>query len=378
MEKEKPVRIPVRKFSSVDENTISQKVEELQAAGVIEPSFSSWRCMPVIVNKKDDGKRMTINYKPVNNQTVFDAFPLPVIEELIPKLSKAVVFSKLDFSQFYHRIPLVSSDREKTAFFACGKLWEYTRVPFSLKNAAAACSRIMNNIFSNIKNCVVYLDDILIFGANREDHDKALFQVFEKIRYHNLSLNPKKCSFCESSIDFLGFKASDGKVMPTEERITSVNNFPLPGDLKSLERFIGMSTYFGKFVQHFSSLISPLQAKKRSLLEGNTRKANPSIEFYTDIEKESFEGIKSELSSVVLTIPSDDDELILRTDASGTCLAAVLMTSDGKPVSFLSRVLTQAEKNYDIVEREALAIYWGIKRCKLFLLGRRFKVYSDH
>ena len=180
IENPKPMRVPVRQFSSADQKVISEKVADLLSNGVIETSFSPWRCLPVVVDKKDGSKRMTINYKPVNFQTKFDAFPLPVIEELIPNLANCSVFSKLDFSQFYHQIPLIDSDREKTSFFADGNLFQYTRLPFGLKNAVAACSRIMNDIFASINGCVVYLDDILVFGETKEDHDDALCKVFEK------------------------------------------------------------------------------------------------------------------------------------------------------------------------------------------------------
>lgn len=375
---ERPYRAPVRQFSRSDRDFISQKISELRNEGIIEPSHGPWRCVPVIVGKKDGSKRMTINYKPVNSQTVFDAYPLPIIDELIAQLNDAKVFSKLDFSQFYHQIPLKNSDRPKTAFFAEGQLWQYTRLPFGLRNAVAHCSRIMHSIFKDIPGCLVYLDDLLIFGKDQNEHDKVLRRVLDKIRENGLGLNRKKCSFGLRQVDFLGISIMNGSIRPTEDRLTGLISFPLPNDLQSLERFIGMATYFSKFIEFFSESAKPLFNLKNDLLECGDRRSNPRIDFWPKSAIHSFNHIKNALQNAVLTLPGPNETLVLRTDASNDCIAGVIETSSGQPVSFLSRKLTKSEQNYDIVEKEALAIFWSIMKSKLFLLGRQFKVYSDH
>lgn len=376
IEDEKPIRSRVRRFTPEEQSFLSQKVSDLHASGVIEVSQSPWRSSPVIVNKPDGSKRLAINYKPVNSQTTFDAFPVPDADSLITKLNGASFFSKMDFSQFYHQIPLVESDRAKTAFYADGQLWQYTRLPFGLRNAVAACSRVMRAIFEGVPNILIYLDDLLIFAADQETHDRTLMQVLTLIRQHGLGLNKKKCVFNMSSVDFLGFRIENGTIKPSPERLQSLLDFPLPSDKRTLQRYIGMATYFSKYVQHFSDLIKPILDLKNSLNENAC--ANPVIDFWPPAAKTSFSEIKMELASSVLVVPSPEEELVLRTDASDSCIAAVLQTSDGRPVSFLSRVLTDAEKRYDIVEKEALAVYWGIVRSRMFLLGRKFKVISDH
>ena len=373
---EKPIRSAIRRFTAEDNVFMQEKVSELHAAGVIEVSQSPWRSCPVIVDKHDGSKRLTINYKPVNAQTTFDAFPVPDIDSLVCRLNGAKFFSKVDFSQFYHQIPLRESDRPKTAFFADGQLWQYTRLPFGLRNAVAVCSRIMHSIFDGVPNVLIYVDDLLVFAPDRETHDQTLRKVLTLIRDHGLGLNKKKCSFHLNSVDFLGFHVEDGTVKPAADRLQSLIGFPLPGDLKSLRRLIGMATYFSKYIQHFSDLLKPLLDLKNSLSMNAC--TNPIIDYWPPDALTSFSTIKSELSDAVLVVPSSDEELILRTDASDACIAAVLQTSSGQPVSFLSRVLTDAEKRYDIVEKEALAVYWGILRSRMFLLGRKFKVLSDH
>lgn len=373
---EKPMRTAVRPVNRSDNQFIKEKLNELSAAGVIEVSHSPWRSCPVVVAKADGGKRLTINYKPVNSQTIFDAYPVPNIEQLILKLNDAKIFSKIDFSQFYHQIPLSESDRPKTAFHADGQLWQYTRLPFGLKNGVAACSRIMNTIFGDIPNCLLYLDDLLIYGPTADAHDETLKEVLNLVRKHGLGLNSKKCSFRLTSVEFLGFFVENGTIKPCKSRTETLENFPLPGDLKSLERFLGFVTYFSKYVKHFSDVCKPLLDIKNSLL--SNRKQNPVIDFWPPAALESFETIKKEISNSVLVLPGSDDELVLRTDASDKAIAAILQTSTGEPVSFFSRVLSSSEKNYDIVEKEALAVYWGITRSRMILLNRKFTVITDH
>jgi predicted aspartyl protease len=373
---EKPIRSHVRRFTAEDQIFLSQKVSDLHASGVIEVSHSPWRSTPVIVKKPDGSKRLAINYKPVNSQTTFDAFPVPDVDSLISQLSGAKCFSKMDFSQFYHQIPLVESDRAKTAFYADGQLWQYTRLPFGLRNAVAVCSRVMRSIFDGIPNVLIYLDDVLIFAPDKETHDQTLIKVLTLIRQHGLGLNKRKCMFNLSSVEFLGFQVENGAVKPSPDRLQSVIDFPLPGDKKALQRFIGMATYFSKYVQHFSDLIKPILDLKNSLNENSC--ANPVIDYWPPASEVSFAEIKTELANSVLVLPAPEQELVLRTDASDTCIGAVLQTSSGQPVSFLSRVLTDTEQRYDIVEKEALAVYWGIIRSRMFLLGRKFKVISDH
>ena len=375
---EKPMRSFVRQFNKIEANFLRDKVAELQEAGVIEISHSPWRASPVVVPKSDGSKRLTINYKPVNSQTIFDSFPLPNVEELLSKLSGAKVFSKIDFAQFYHQIPLVNSDRSKTAFFADGQLWQYTRMPFGLKNAVAACSRIMAHIFKDINNVLIYLDDILIFAPTQVEHDTALKAVLDKIRYHGLSLNRKKCEFNLCNVNFLGFFIENGQIRPDPSRLSPLIEFPLPNDLRSLERFLGMTTYFSKFIQHYSDLAEPLMAIKNHLLRVGSRASNTPIDFWPDEAKKSFDAIKSEIVNAVLVLPRPEEPLVLRTDASDFAIGAVLQTESGQPVSFISRVLNEAERNYDIVEKEALAVFWSITRSKMFLLGRQFTVVSDH
>ena len=152
------------------------------SAGVIVESHSPWRDLTVVVKTPNGKLRLTINYKIVNKCTIFDAFPLDRIEDIVQNLSSARYFSSIDFSQCYHQLPLLPSDQEKTAFAANGKLYQYTRCPFGLTNAVAYCSRVMKTLFGDIEGVATYLDDVLVYGSNKESHDKILQTVLNRIK----------------------------------------------------------------------------------------------------------------------------------------------------------------------------------------------------
>ena len=233
-----PVAATVCSVPLKHRNFVKNKIKELLDGGVIEESTSQWRHNIIVVPKSAGWSRLTINYKPVNKNTVFDAYPFPVVEDLLPRLSKAKYFSSLDFKQFYHQLPLLPSDQSKTAFTAFGKLYQFKRCPFGLKNAVAYCQRLMHKIFENFSNVIIYLDDIVIFGEDKQSHDDCLEKVLQRIRQAGLSLNRKKCSFTQNKISFLGYIIENGTVKPDPERCAPIKSFPKPISAHGLQRFL--------------------------------------------------------------------------------------------------------------------------------------------
>jgi len=361
-----PKQVAVRSINKKNETFVREKINELLDAGVIVESTSPWRHNVVVVPKSNGTLRMTVNYKPVNSCTIFDAFPFVKVDDLLPRLAKAKFFSSLDFSQFYHQLPLKDSDHEKTAFTVFGKLYHYTRCPFGLKNAVAYCSRLMERIFSGFDNIVIYLDDLVVFGEDKEDHDSALEKILTRIREVGLSLNLKKCSFSQDKIKFLGYLIEDGTIKPDPARVEPVKTFSRPSSAIGLQRFLGMACYYSRYIENFSSLSKILYDKLKN------------FSVWTDKEIENFKKIKELIANAILHLPKEDEKLCLRTDASNDTVSGVLETKDRKPIYFISRTLNSHEKNLDIVEKEALAIFWSITRLRCFLLGREFVVFSDH
>ena len=362
-----PYRCSVRNISKNDLPFVQEKIKELLDNGVIRVSQSPWRHQPIVVPKDNGaGKRLVLNYKPVNSVTVFDAYPLPCIQEIFEDIGDSTWFSKIDFTQFYHQLPLAESDIPKTAFFANGELYEYTCCPFGLKNAVAYCTRILKLVLKDCKGVSIYLDDVLIHGKTRAEHDANLREVLNRIKKHGLGLNVKKCVFAKQEISYLGFIIKDGYKKPDPIRYESILNFPKPDSAKSLQRFLGMIGFFSNYIDHYSDIVKPLYDKLSNFDE------------WSEIEISNFELLKTSLTKAVLYIPSSTEKLKLHTDASGSCISGVLLNEKNQPVQFCSRKLNEAELRYDIVEKEALAIYWTILKCRSFLLCRKFEVYSDH
>lgn len=362
-----PKQCGIRYVNKVDRPFVDEKITYLLDNHIIRESNSSWRHQPLVV-PKDNGKdkRLCINYKPVNSVTEMDAYPLPSIQEIFDQLEDSQWFSKLDFQQFYHQLPLCESDIPKTAFYAGGKLYEYVACPFGLKNAPAYCARVLDKVSEGCRGVLNYYDDMVVHGKTKAEHDENLREIFERIRKHGLSLNLKKCMISQQEIPFLGFILGHGTKKPNPERISSIENFPLPESASQLQRFLGMSGFFSNFVPGYSDIAAPLFAKIKN------------FDVWTDEEKKCFETIKQKVAGSLLHIPNSNEQLKLYTDASGKCISGILVNENDQPVFFCSRQLTNAECRYDIVEKEALAIFWSITRCRNFLLGRRFRVLCDH
>jgi transposase InsO family protein len=362
-----PVQCKVKAISRKDKEFADKKIAELMKEGVIRPSNSPWRSQPLVVPKDNgSGKRLVINYKPLNDVTEFDAFPLPDVNALFQDIGDAKIFSKIDFLQFYHQLPLIPEDIPKTAFYYDGELYEYTRCPFGLRNAVAYCFRIMKKVLEGCKGVVIYMDDLCVTGSTQEEHDRNLTAVLKAIERHGLSLNSSKCQFSKTETSFLGFRFKDQTRFPDPDRYNALRDFRLPTDAKTLQRFIGMVGFFSNFIPNYSDLIAPLYSKLKK------------FEPWTDEEISCFESLKTSVFNSALFIPSQHEPLILYTDASDIAISGVLVNAAGRPIQFCSRKLTDTESHYDIVEREALAIYWSINRCRTFLLGRQFVVFCDH
>ena len=220
-----PKQSAIRNFHKSDLKFVEEKISELLREGVIRKSNSAWRHQALVVPKDGGtGKRLVINYKPVNSVTKFDAYPLPNINELLEQIGNAKYYTKVDFSQFYHQLPLCESDFPKTAFYCNGELYEYTRCAFGLKNAVAYCFRVMKKVLEGQTDVVIYLDDLCIFGNSIEKHNRNLRNVMDRVRKHGLSLNLKKCSFCKEEVNFLGFTLKNGEKRPDISRYDSLLN----------------------------------------------------------------------------------------------------------------------------------------------------------
>ena len=194
-----------------------------------------------------------------------DSFPLPRIDDTLDMLSQSKFFTTLDLASGYWQVEMDPASSEKTAFTTYSGHYEFTKMPFSLCNAPATFQRLMETVLAGLVRtcCVVYLDDILVVGRTVEEHLDNLRKVFERLREAGLRLKPKKCYFLREEVEYLGHVVSADGVRPDPQKLTAVRNYAQPTDLKSLRAFLGLASYYRKFIPHFSRVASPLHALTR-------------------------------------------------------------------------------------------------------------------
>lgn len=369
----KPYRLP-----HAQKSEIHKQVEKMLDDGIIEETRSEWSSPLLIVPKRVDHTgnkkwRLVIDYRLLNRQIKDDNFPLPCISEILDSLSGAVYFSHLDLAQGYYQVELDQTSRPYTSFTTERGQFQMKRLPMGLKISPSTFSRVMTIAMSGLsyESCFVYLDDLIIFGNNLIKHNQNLVKVLQRLREVNLKLNPNKCKFLRKEILYLGHVISSAGISPDLGKISAIQNYPTPQNSGDTKRFVAFANYYRKFIKNFAMLAQPLN---------NLTRKNVPFHWSEECQK-SFERLKHALiKPPVLQYPdfSDDNQFILRTDASGQGLGAVLLNSNDKPVAYASRALNKAEKNYCVIEKELLGVVWAVKHFRPYLFGRKFHIYTDH
>ena len=354
---------------------VEKELDRLQAEGIIEPvPFSDWAAPIVPVLKRDGSVRICGDYKlTVNQAAQLDQYPLPRIEDLFARVSGGKHFSKLDIAHAYQQIALEEDSKQYVTINTHRGLYRYNRLPFGVHSAPAIFQRAMEGILRDVPSTVVYIDDVLITGKTQEDHLKNLDLVLSRLEKEGLSLRREKCSFMLSRVEYLGHVISSDGLQPSEGKIRAITDSPPPQNIAQLRSFLGMVNYYGKFLKHLSSRLAPLYR----LLQQRTPWR------WGAEERTVFEAVKKQLSSPPILEHYDPEKpLSLACDASPYGVGAVLshVQKDGteKPIAFASRTLSSAERKYSQLDKEALAIVFGVKRFHHYLFGRSFSIASDH
>lgn len=355
---------------------ISSQISKLLDNKIIRPSISPYSSPVWIVPKKMDasGKRkfrMVIDYRKLNENTVEDKYPLPRIDEILDNLGKCTYFTTLDLAQGFHQIEVHPNSVEKTAFTVPNGHFEYTRMPFGLKNAPATFQRMMDEVLREFlyQFCFVYMDDVIIFSKSLQDHLIHIKRIFKKFREVNLKIQLDKSEFLSREVAFLGHVITPEGIKPNPDKIAAIQNFPIPKTVKEIRSFLGLVGYYRRFIPNFSKITNPMN---RCLRKGT------KIETDHPQYIESFEKCKSALTnSPILQYPDFSEPFTLTTDASNIAIGAVL-SQKGKPVAYYSRTLITAERNYSTIERELLAIIDSCKHFRPYLYGTKFTIETDH
>ena len=333
----KPSFRPIYRLSPLEIEEAKRKITEYIHKGWIEASSSPYGSPILFVKKKDGGLRMVIDYRALNKLTTKNRYPLPRIDDLFDQLAGSRVFSSLNLAQGYHQIRILEEDVPKTAFRVHFGHYQFKVLSFGLTNAPATFQGVMNRIFQQHleKFVLVYLDDILVFSKTQEEHLEHLRKAFEILRENNkLFAQLTKCRFAKSELEYLGHVVGKDGIKVDPRKIETVTTWARPNDVSQLRSFLGLSNYFRRFIQGYSTLVAPLTHL--------TRKDVKYI--WTKQCQESFDGVKYALTHAhVLSLPIFGERFEVICDASLLGIRAVLL-QNGRPIAFESRKLTPAEK----------------------------------
>ena len=373
---QRPRRSAPFRANPAEREIIKQEIDACLESGVIRPSKSAWSSPVVLVKKPDGTKRFCIDYRKLNSITKSDVYPLPRIADVLDTLgtAKPHFFSTLDLQSGYWQLEMDETSKEYTAFTTHYGLFEYNRLPFGLKNAPGTFQRCMESILGSLnwRQCLVYLDDVIIFSCTFQEHLTHLQEVFQCISGAGLKLKPSKCHFAKSEVKYLGHIVSKEGIAPCPDKCQAVREFPIPTDTKSLRGFLGLANYYRKFVKGFSQIAAPLN----NLL----RKDVPFV--WTDDCETAFQRLRDVLCSPpILAYPDFTQPFILTTDASNSAVGAILgQIQDGKErvIQYAGRSMNVHEKQYSITEKEGLAIIYGLKTFDPYLRNSKFTIITDH
>ncbi|XP_048252488.1 uncharacterized protein LOC125380443 [Haliotis rufescens] len=373
----RPVRLPFYRQSSLVRKECARQIKEMLDAGIIEPSHSEWHSPVVMVKKSDNSYRFAVDYRKLNAVTKPIFFPLPRLEDVIDAIGEkhAQMFSVLDCASGFWQIPLHPETKHKSAFITQDGIFEFNRLPFGLKNAPAAFQQTICSALQamNWKHILIYVDDMIIYSRTFEEHLHHLKCVFGKLKEAGLTLKPSKCRFAAKRVTYLGHVFSKDGVEVDKSKVEVVKSIPSPKNVHDIRHFLGLASYYRKFVPNFSRIASPLY---------NLLQKDATFNWSDECEQ-ALNKLKGCLTSApVLTYPDPNKPFILTTDASTSAIGYILGQRDASGqehvICYGGRALHAAEKKWGITQLECLAVLEGIRTFRVYLTSQKFKVFTDH
>ncbi|XP_063794647.1 uncharacterized protein LOC134949877, partial [Pseudophryne corroboree] len=365
---------------------VRNMIAEMKEAGVIRESHSPWAAPLVIVKKKDGSLRFCVDYRRLNAATHKDAYPLPRIEESLTALKTAAYFSTLDLTSGYWQVQMAPEDIEKTAFTTPMGLFEFLRMPFGLCNAPATFQRVMEHCLGhrNFEMVLLYLDDVIIFSRNYEDHLRHLEEVFQQLIHCGLKPKPSKCHLLKPKVQYLGHVVSAEGVMPDPEKIRVIQDWPVPKTVRDVRSYLGFVGYYRRFIEQFAAVAAPLHELLRGQ-SGHERRGS-SLVCWGEEQQRAFHRLKTSLiEAPLLAYPDNEQPFQVYTDTSHRGLGAVLsQVQDGRErvIAYASRGLRKTERNcenYSAFKLELLALIWAVtEKFKHYLAATPFVIMTDN
>ena len=372
---DEPFRVKGYAIPFHSKELVVQELDKMLSLGVVEPSNAPTSSPIVLIKKKDGSVRFCIDFRTINRISIFDAEPMPNMEEIFCKVSGYKFFSKLDCTKGYWQVPLTDKAKPLTAFETPRGLFQFKAMPFGLVNAGATYCRLMRMVLQDVRNVESFVDDIIVFSETWEDHVKTLREVIQRLREAGLTAKPSKCAIGYRSIECLGHVVEENRrLLPNQDKVKSILEAKRPTTKTQIRSFLGLVGFYRKFIPNFSAVAAPLSDL--------TKKGCPTRVRWTESQEKAFSALKNCMAkSPVLKLPDFDRPFILQTDASEVGLGAVLLqeSEDGKmPIAYASRKLLEREKRYAVIEKECLAIVWGITKFQRYLYGKEFLLETDH
>lgn len=359
---------------------LNLEIDKMLKDNIIQPSRSPWSNPLVLVAKKDGSLRVCLDSRKLNSVTVKDSYPLPFISRILMNLRDARFLSSIDLSQAFFQISLEPSSREKTAFVVPGRgLFEFIRMPFGVTNAPAELQRLVDTLFGPEfdDNLFCFLDDLILVSKDFNSHITLLEKVHQRLKDAGLTINLKKSEFCKDRLKYLGYIVDKDGLHTDPSKLEIIKNYPTPKSVKNVRSFIGMCSYYRRFIPNFSNIVAPL-----TKLTGGKRGMKVSFNWNESAEQ-SFKLLKESLiTAPVLQCPNFDKPFSIHCDASGVAVGSVLMQNDEEghshPIAYFSKLLSRCEQNYSVTERELLAVLLSIEHFRPYIEGTKFSVITDH
>lgn len=373
---EEPVCHQPRRLACKEKEIVEDQVKEWLKDGVVKECASEYSSAVVVVKKKDGTSRVCVDYRALNKKIIKDRFPVPLIEDQLDALQESQVFNTLDLKNSYFHVPVNQESQKYLSFVTHSGQYTFLKTPFGCCNSPRAFQRYVNDVFRvlmNEKIVLIYVDDIIVPAKDGAEAIQRLQRVFDCARDAGLQIKWSKCQFMKRSVEFLGYIVENGRIKPSPAKTEAVQRFPEPTTIKQIQSFLGLTGYFRKFIEGYSTIARPMS----DLLRKDSKFA------FGMEQKGAFSALKTKLSeNPVLKIFDQKAETELHTDASKYGFGAVLMQRNNDdqqwhPVYFMSTKTSPTEEKYDSYTLETLAVIKAVEKFHVYLLDKKFKIVTD-
>lgn len=368
-------RIPIPLEAKID-----AKIEELLKRDIIEEVKGSSRWVsPIVPALKDNGEmRLCVDMRRANKAIVRENHPLPTMDKLLPKVRDAKYFTKLDIKDAFHQIEIHPDSRHITTFITHRGLFRFKRLMFGISCAPEIFQKTLERMLLGCEGVINYIDDILVFGKDLEQHDKRLDKVMTILKNNNVVLKEEKCIFRNKTVNFLGHVLSENGVRPLPKYVSTIQQFRPPTTVGELQSFLGLVNFVSKWIPDLATQTDPL----RELLRSHKGDGANISNLWGSDQQKAFDSLKESLTNIsTLGYYDIKDRTVVIADASPVGLGAVLIQINNKGpriIAYGHKTLTNCERRYCQTEKEALALVWAVEHFHVFLYGKEFELVTDH